>query len=1213
MEQISAGFNDSDSMRDIFVKYKDAFGRLFMDGSRFLCDRDYQCLYRNLARVAEWDKAQLMPNTYTYSRFENMIKFNDEGGKKFFFRVFGIYLREATFRYSGDFTEVGAFWENLKKGVLNDLQDAFQRFPGQEQRIRIDNRGETFWASARDRAIGSASEKSIQNELTRYNGYLIRHTFDYFDNFFSKVSNYETSNVYVKHLTKIAGCPLNFNPVRNSYNELRVKRTRNSIEEYVNTHGSAALDYAPAMRSLLIDRICDFFDFLGDLDATNLKDAKIELTAWCGITNTDHYYYSWLEEEFHQGKDRIRRNRGSQSIQREYQNTDFNVIFNTLNNKVSIMCPEPAYVTHILRENGLEQKYEYYVVSDGEELFKIGPYGHIAGQQTITSDEFNRNIFKLFSCDQIQFCDEDGNDSRPIKNPWMQKVSLFDDKGRPSNSANSTSYLVLQPQENVQEITGGCCKTIEDAMGGMNVYKIIVDDVAEHISIKTNSQTLYYDVQDSRYLRLYQDKKDRKDVFIHQKPHVKFGIGSVQFSNPGEDGFQAFVPPVWTHKDYDVVHKRLIITNKSNANKACYIQEQAIGERIAPQTVILPSNWEFWMSKDDNHFYANLKTTNGAQIPDKYWNKLSDNLYQYKVDNYEEWKNNGFPIQFFCDKDISFYAKCPYFNANDIKGWANANFFLGANPFDDVIPKGGKFYFRWSEGDCSFEIKVDYDNASLRQCLKSFGLWGNLPELTFGWSYENTSFTEVFSKSSNYHLPRRPEKVIGMTIEEREKWLQSLLDNPIESTDSLIPYNRFGAEMQREIKEDVASGFFRDYQDSADILQELSPRFYEKYVPYYREDLRDNGNNLKELWQKKWAELDNNEHNELVDSLKNQIQTNGLECDLLNDCVFLWSFVDEADIQHFIGHQLKKKKELQRKINREKAKSNLADFIAVWNKSRDENLKKIPLIDLLLGCSSFGECSKNNFKEYARYLNSWLCNFVDCIDDFRSCPDMVIPEDFFVEDTHNKPIISGGMGYTQNQVKELSRMRIDLYNHLKSENERYGEKAVDNSEMIEKVMLPIRFKSKSGSILSFASLQKSDVFCINGTNKGRLWLQIIRKAWAANGRFDLCHQLDVFCESPNFQNNLRYVGQSPIESIFHGMKIDDELVKLANHLRKHLLPLFEKEERLWKNAKIGHTSLKNVELPPEVFIHAPINNYADYIKKLAKSLAEKLRHLPGQL
>ena len=1203
MEQISAGFNDDDSMRDIFVKYKDAFGSLFMDGSRFLCDRDYQCLYRNLARVAEWDKAKLIPNTYTYAQFDWMIRSHGDSAEKFFYRAFGIYLREATFRYSGDFTEDGAFWENLKKGVLSDLQDAFQRVPGQERSMRTNSRGETFWASARDSTLGSTSETNIQNELTRSYGYLIRRIFDYFGNPFSKVSKYERSNVYVKHLTKIAGCPLNFNPVRNSYSELRVYRTRNSIETYVNEHGSAALDYAPKLRSLLIDRICDFFDFLGDLNATNLAKAKVELAAWCGITNPDHYYYSWLEEEFHQGKDRIRGNRGIRSIQREYQNTDFSVSLNTLNNKVSIMCPEPSYVTHVLRENGLEPRFGYIVVSEGEELFKIGPYGHITGRQDITIDEFNRNVFKLFTCDKIQFRDEYGDNSSSIKNPWMQNVALFDDKGRSSNLAASISYLILRPNEQVQKLIGGQFEAIGDALGGMNVYKIIVDADAECISIVTDTQTLRYDVQDPRYLRLYQDKKDRKDVFIHQRPRVKFGIGNVQFSNPGEDEYKAFLAPVGTHKDRDEVSKRLIVTNISSANKACNIQEQPIGERIVPQTVVLPPNWEFWVSKDGDHYCANLKTTNGARVPDQYWDKLSDNLYRYKVNNYDEWKNEGFRIHFLQGEDTYFHAKCPYFNANSIrKGWANANFFLGANPFDDVIPKGGQLYFLWSERECLFEVKVDYDSASLRQCLKSFGLWGNLPELNFGWSYENTSFTRDFSASDNYCQPKRPEKVYRMSNAERTEWLYNLLDNSIEKTNSLIPYDRFGTELQREIKEDVAYGFFRDCQDTADILLELSPIFFDKDVLRLREDLCGIANILREQWQKKWADLDDDEHDRLVGCLKKQLQAHGLDNVVSDDSAFLWAFVDEADVQHYIGYQLKKKKELQRKLNREKAKSKLADFIAVWNKSRDESLKKISIIDLLLGCGSFGECSKENFCVYAQYLNSWLSNFVDYIDDFQSCSDMVIPEDFFAEDAYNKPIISGGMGYALSQVKALSKKRIDLYNQLKSENMRYGENAIDNRELIERVMVPIKLESKPGTFRIISSLQASEMFCINGMIKGRLWIQIIRKAWAAKGRFDLCHQIDAFFESPDFQSNLQYAGQSPVESVFHGKRIDDGVVKLANHLRKHLLPLFKKEERWWKNAKIGRPSLKGVEMPPEVFIYAPLNDCPGYIRNLAIQL-----------
>ena len=1205
MEQISAGFNDDDSMREMFAKYKDAFGYLFMDGSRFLCDRDYQCLYRNLARVAEWDKAQLSPNTYTFSRFERMINFNDNSNKKFFFRVFGIYLREATFRYSGDFTEEGAFWVNLKKGVLNDLQDAFQRVPGQEQCMRTDNRGDTFWASARDRMLGSTSETDIQNELTRSYGFLIRTVFRYFENPLNRVSQYEKSNVYVKHLTRLAGCPLNCNPVRNSYSELRINRTRNAIEQYVNTHGSATLNYAPEMRSLLINRICDFFDFLGDLDATNLKEAKEELFAWCGIANPDHYYYSWLEEEFHQGKDRIRGNRGSRTIQREYQNADFSVIFNTLNNKVSVMCPEPSYVTHVLRENGLEPRCEYYVVFDGEELFKIGPYGHIAGQQIITGEDFNRNVFKLFACDKIQFRDEDGDDSRPIKNPWMQKVALFDSKGHPSNLIETTSYLILQPQEQIQKIENACFEKIEDAIGGMNVYKIIVDDDVERISVITDVQTLHYDVQDSRYLRLYQDKKDRKDIFIHQSPRLKFGIGNVQFSHLGGVDFNKIAVPMGVSRYYDETSKRLTIWNK--CDKVCEIAEQTIDDRIIPHTVILPLNWAFWVSKDDEHFCAFLKTTKGAQVPDQHWVKQSDGLYQYKVDNYDEWKNKGFPVHFLSSEETSFHAKCPYFNANTIrKGWKNSNFFLGANPFDDVVPKGGDFYFLWNEGDCYFEAKVNYDKESLRQCLKSFGLWGNMPKLVFGWSYGNTMFTEEFSASENYHLPRRPEKVNGMTDEEREKWLQSLLDNPIESTDGLIPYNRFSNKLQCEIKESVACGFFRDCRITEDILQELSSGFYENDVLRYREDLCNIEDELKEQWLEQWANLSDDKHEKLVGVLRMQFQRNNIDCASLNDNVFLWTFVDEADIQHYIEHQLKKRRELQRQQDYEKAKLKIDDFIAVWNKTCDEKLKKIPITDVLLCCKSFGNCSQGNFDVYARYLNSWLCNFVDCIDELRSCPDMVLPEDFFAEDSRNKPIISGGMGYAQGQVKDLSKKRIELYNQLKSENERYGEYAIDNSELIEKVMLPIRFESKPGAFRNVNSFQKSEMFCINGLIKGRLWIQLIRKAWATNNRFDLCRQLDACCEQPDFQNDLQYTGQTPMDSSFHGVVIDDDLVKLANHMRKYLLPFFGKEERGWKYAKMGWPSLKNVELPPQVFVYASLDNYAEYIRDLARDLARRI-------
>ena len=772
-------------------------------------------------------------------------------------------------------------------------------------------------------------------------------------------------------------------------------------------------------------------------------------------------------------------------------------------------------------------------------------------------------------------------------------------------TADTKSYLILPLNESVQSVEGGTSKQILDATGGLNVYQIDVGADVERIKITTNSQSLVYDVQDARCLHLYQDKRDRKDVFIHQRPRLKFGVENVEFTHLGDGNWENAVSLVGIRPT--VKESRLHVQNISKSpKKICLIPEIEVNERILPQTMVLPAGCVFWMAKNENRFCAYLKIVDGMQISSENWESLGNNLYQYKVSDYDEWKNRGFPIRFIPNGDVVLNAKCPYFNANSIrKNWNTSNFFLGANPFNDVIPVGGKFYFEWEERGCRFKIETGYDDKSLRECLKSLGLWGNIPNLTFGWSYENTKFTEVFTASPNYREPERPSFVYEKSDAEREEWLKGLLDSSVDNVNDFIPYERFSAELKQDIENKVTCGFFKDVCNEEGMLFEIAPFFYEKDVLRYREDLSDAAPELKIMWQHSWAELTNEKHTLLADVLKKKIQENDIDCSSIADETFLWTFVDEIDVQHYIDFQLQKKREFlrQRKVN--EAQQIVDDFLVEWKKNCDMQMKALPIRDLLLNCESFADCSLENFTQYARYLNCWLSYLAPYIEEFRNYSNKMIPIDFFVEDKHNKPIIAGGRGYAQIQVKKLSELRAGLYKQLKLENEQYREYALRNEELLDKVLPPLKFGVEEGDFFSFSSIEKKEMFQLNGKVKAMLWICLIKNAWIKRNRLDLCREIDFYCEQPEIQKSLSFVDQK-VNSLFHGNELQDDIVKLANHLRSYLLPVFEKESKLWKTARLRWPTLKNVDLPPEVFIYSPKEDSASYIRDLAKQWAEKI-------
>lgn len=1181
MEQISAGFSPNDDVKVLFIKYKDAFGYLFKDGNKYLCDQDYERLYRILAGVAEWDCAELESGTYIYERTIRNLRLPAGAQRvKFFFRAFGIYLREATYRYAHDFTQDGAIWANLTEGILKDLNDAFKKNERNQHHVRESNRGNTFWSN---------HGRCIREELTSGgDGSLLRVIFRNFDDDFCKIledNQGGNDHVYVKHLIKIAGCPLNFNPV-SDYRELRNRRSRNALEDYVNELPRSTLEYAPKLRENLTSRICDFFDFLGDLRTTDLQVARHELAMWSGFACNNHYFQNWLQEELRQNQMfGILRSESARSQRQNFLNTTFLVSYNMLNRKVSVSCPDSGYICHILRKSGLEPRSSYVVFADPafhEEsvLFEIGPYGHINARQTLGEDRFNRIIFKLFSCSEIQIRErrtDNELDARcvVIPNPWIQKVSMFNHIGRPTNSIERgyESFLILPPDENVVGPDGIEleCALVQDAVGGMNVYRIMTNESTEKLVITTNLRTLCYDVQDPHYLHLYQDKKDRKDVFVHQRPHFKFGIGNVQFSHLGNFRYQDIAMPAGCGMDYSNDTCRLTISN--NTNEIRLIQETVVDGKILPKTVILPSGWNFWMAKENNHFYAYLKTAMGAVLPHQYWNPLGDNIYQYIVDDYDEWKNKGYPIYFLSNDDVHFDAWCPYFNKDTIhNNWRNSQFFLGANPFDDVIPKGGKYYFSWCERGNQFEAEVDYDDKSLRQCLKSFGLWGNLPEITFGWSYEGTKFAEVFAASENYHEPERPSNVYGMDDSGRATWLSHLL---VTHPNSVIEKfkNRFSSELRNDIEKKICCGWFRDDENNDGLVQMLQSQYFVIDVLKFRKDLCDITDANRCQWIQEWTNLTDERHAELVSFLQEQLLNNNIACDNLHSNVFQWSFVSEWDIGRYIDYRCK-----------EKVVEKIDDFLEFWNGICEGGLRDVPVKQYLLRNKSFAECSQSNFNLYAQSLKKWLMPYLDI-----SCKE--IPADFFEEDAQGIPKIKGD----QIHIDDIARERIEFFKRLKSENEHFEPHCLSDSDLIDNLMPPAElFGDMIDNGLDYMAA------------KGNLWLLLIKNMWIANGRMDLCERIDQECEQSEFQEQLQHALRSEPQRSFHGLTIKDEIVVLANHLRGCLELIFKKEANGWKLIRKTDALLGEMKLPPEVFVYAPKDNYPAFINRLVRQLIREL-------
>lgn len=871
MQIIYANFDPKENFEAFFSKYKDEVGNLFQNGNQILSEADYTTLYCKLARQAQWNvPSRLYPDPFerTNREFKNSIE------KKYFYRCFGIYLREAVMRYGKDLAGEKGFWAEMNEGIQHDLNDACLRQYPEGKRKK------GFW-----------EDDTPQCELTQAKYYIgsksrLAYIYSFFEN--PAIRNIEQGGngyQYMRHLIRMAICPINYNPLRSRYSE--VLENANHVETLINSTEKNSLDIHPKMRATLTGRISNFFRYLPHIrnlyQSTNPEQRNDFITdnayKFFNLENQNHYYIDWLRQDL-QGTQRyipqIRRQSTQQNGQQLYDDYKFIVSFNTINQSINITAPSDLNLDELFgKELGLEPWEEYQITNaNGENLLTIQNSQVIKGSN---KDLYNAQVLKLLSEEKININGGSLNTST-IKNPWYLASNpyfIFNKKGKlQKNSVKlSESFFLVLPHDeqivSIKQAEGNHVEQLEDASyqekDGLSLYEINVG-TADSITITTTndhlSRSIYLSVYDPTYLRHYESEEaNQATVFMVQRRTHKIGIGTITFSLPDDianptgwvndfnarhqgDGISA-------HIDTDINRApRLIISNE--AQSVIEIPESNFGEaRNIPKISLLPQGTVFWTARreGDANFSAFLKCPNDiCNLDQQRWIQEGA-IFRYNI-NGDVWIDSGSPVSFI-QNGFTILTRTPYWNdaINHETPYAE-DFFWGNNPFDDLMPTGAKWVFQWEECNRTFHVTTSTNN-SISKCVESLGLEGNYPDMSFGWTFENTEFLLSLSKKEGkYKLPSRAPEIYEKTDTQRSTWLENLITRDIPTLKNYARNlsQRFGMDYNGDISD--------SWNDETDVKHAIGKKFFDKHIADgCRKDLINYQDEQKFEWIENWLSV----------------------------------------------------------------------------------------------------------------------------------------------------------------------------------------------------------------------------------------------------------------------------------------------------------------------------------------------------------------------
>jgi len=742
-------FNQENTFKDIFDWYKyrvceDGNFCLFASEDDCLDDEDYNTLFRKIVYVAQ----MYNPHINNFDRATSILS-PDE--RRYFYRCFGIYLREAALRYAEGVTgNAGRFWDPLENGVRSDF--IRNRFGDKTW----------FWGNTR-----------LRDAL---HGGLFQRIFSYFKDPELKCNNGRMAD----HLMKLAVLPWNNNPLRKHLNNLIDAYEQNNVHAYVNDLDRQGLNRSKKTKSHLIYKIQDFLEFAENCVRQNvdLETAKLKLRENFSYVKTNHhYFYEWLTTicDEKETKERVRcirhdvkNNTDRESIARDAA-VDAQIYSAIVHGEFCNKLPSRVYVADLfgsyfddIRNNDLVEIFEG---EDADEaLFQI-QNRHLS---PVNEAGQNSSVMKLLSLKEIVV--EFDDDRQRVDNPWYkgENAFLFDELGRETLSWDGRKLYIVS-SERVRYITdsrGNDIEFTQNDQDWINVYSIQPHENIDSVDFFwiefEDGSFEKVNVEDPNAVHILSEF-DGKSPFIQQKPSQKIGIGSVEFSHlSGVDqetikskasvAYANLPVTVGIDNEGDLPH--LVLENSSD--RVLELPRCELGEKYIPAVTLLPNGVYVWVADGENGSVGYIKG-NVQGLPQNWIQEGG----LYKISNVTD------PVS-FSEAGPQYSLLKSNYNGRRFGGNLNSYILMHDNAPFNVAPDGAKYLFKWTENGCTYKVCVPMDKP-VRECYEKLGING--AEVEFGWEFEGTCYTKHFSEEPDYEPNERDEDFYDMTLADRQEYL----------------------------------------------------------------------------------------------------------------------------------------------------------------------------------------------------------------------------------------------------------------------------------------------------------------------------------------------------------------------------------------------------------------------------------------------------------
>lgn len=761
-----AFFNDGNSFQEIFILYKyhvcvDGGYRLFASEDDCLDDDDYNCLFRKIVAVSQ-------PQNLNIRNFAEATK-NLGDDRKFFYRCFGIYLREATLRYANGTTGAdGRFWVPLEAGVNADF--IRNRFGDKRW----------FWGNGTLRS-------GLQGEL-------FRTIFRFFRDPELRCHDGEMA----EHLMKLAVLPWNNNPLQRHLTSLISAYERNNLPSYINNLNLRGLNRSENTKRHLLFKIQDFMEFaeICVRENNDLQSAKQELKENFPYVRTSrHYFFSWLDDIYnnqstHSQVRNIRHREKSDADRRlaaRSASADAQIVCTIRDGEFCYKLPNRVHVADMfgmyfddINNNDLVQIFESETSS--EPLFQIRNKRFIADGNA--NEE--KSVVRILMMKQIAI---EFDDIRlTINNPWYkgENAFFFDELGRETTSWDGRTLYIVSFSKTVERVIdskGVAVQFVQNNQNWVNVYSIPACANIESvdclkIALSENS-FVKIDADDPNAIHILANFIGRP-LFVQQKFAQKIGVGSIEFSHLGDTLPATFIEQAKkAYADYAVTLKidsestgipHLVIEN--NSDNVLELPRCSVGEKCIPAVTLLPQDTCVWVAKEKDEFVGYIKGNVQNLSPDWTW---EEGLYKvHSTVNPISFSQGGEKYS-LVNPDNSSCSFATY--KHSILVCKNNN------PFD-ICPRNANYLFKWRENVDIYEVCVPMEKT-VRECYEKLGING--AELWFGWEFEGSRFVEHFEAEPNYTPTERDDDFYNMTKNDRQKYLAGCVTGePFTSLDNQL-------------------------------------------------------------------------------------------------------------------------------------------------------------------------------------------------------------------------------------------------------------------------------------------------------------------------------------------------------------------------------------------------------------------------------------------